>query len=297
MDINEFYDQNPERRESEEIEFGFDWRDSTGKRHQLVWVAATGELYTIADGDPPGVELLGVVETRSRLEDTLAGWQIAMDEPDSVTWVLDRLAGLDEPAGGTGQRAIRPLSPGAEVNYQPSQSDDPLFGVLLTLAMATVTVVLVVVVGLLLDFPNVIAAAIGCFLAMTIMVGFTSQGREMSENLQIWHSTRAAIGRPGLRESRRAIKEGRAVDDAALAPYTIRIAERSRLVLARSVPWWWYALAAVLLVLSIVNANVVGAVVFGLALVSMPALRYFNRGRLEKVERSIAANRQLLDAP
>lgn len=296
MDINEFYDQNPERRESEEIEFGFDWQDSAGKRHQLVWVEATGELYTIADGDPPDVELLGVVETRSRLEDTLAGWQIAMDEPDSVTWVLDRLAGRDEPVGGTGEGAIHPPSPGAGVIHQPSQSDDPLFRVLLTIGMATATVVLVLLLWPLLGLPNVAAAAIGCFLGMTIMVGFTPMGRDMAEDLRAWRSTRAAIGRRGLRESRRAIKEGRAVDDAALAPHTIRIAERSRLLLTRSVPWWWYALSAGLLFLSIVNGNVVGAVVFGLALVSMPALRYFKRGRLERVERSIAANRQLLEA-
>lgn len=40
-----------------------------------------------------------------------------------------------------------------------------------------------------------------------------------------------------------------------------------------------------------------GAVVFGLTFVSMPVLRYVTRGRLQRVERSIAANRQLLDAP
>ena len=49
MDIEEFYDADPRRRESEEIEFGREWSDASGMRTELSWVAATGELYTMAE--------------------------------------------------------------------------------------------------------------------------------------------------------------------------------------------------------------------------------------------------------
>ena len=49
MDIEEFYDADPRRRESEEIEFGREWSDASGMRTELSWVAATGELYAMAE--------------------------------------------------------------------------------------------------------------------------------------------------------------------------------------------------------------------------------------------------------
>jgi hypothetical protein len=112
MDIEEFYDTDPRRRESEEIEFGREWSDARGMRTELSWVAATGELYTMAEPaeavemDPFGdtrvdnlptelvtVEILGVVPTREEIDGVLAGWEAAMDQgPDSIQWVRDRLA-------------------------------------------------------------------------------------------------------------------------------------------------------------------------------------------------------------
>ncbi len=49
MDIEEFYDADPRRRESDEIEFGREWKDANGMRTELSWVAATGELYAMAE--------------------------------------------------------------------------------------------------------------------------------------------------------------------------------------------------------------------------------------------------------
>jgi hypothetical protein len=112
MDIEEFYDADPRRRESEEIEFGREWSDASGMRTELSWVADTGELYAMAEPaesvemDPFGdtrvddlptelvtVEILATVPTRAAVDELLAGWEDAMGKgPDSLQWVRDRLA-------------------------------------------------------------------------------------------------------------------------------------------------------------------------------------------------------------
>jgi hypothetical protein len=112
MDIEEFYDADPRRRESEEIEFGREWSDATGMRTELCWVADTGELYAMAEPaesvemDPFGdtrvdnlptelvtVEILGTIASREEVDQLLAGWEGAMEKgPNSIQWVRDRLA-------------------------------------------------------------------------------------------------------------------------------------------------------------------------------------------------------------
>jgi hypothetical protein len=112
MDIEEFYDADPRRRESEETEFGREWSDANGMRTELSWVADTGELYAMAEPagsvemDPVGdtrvddlptealqVEVLGVVPDRAQVERLLSGWEGAMEQgPNSLQWVRDRIA-------------------------------------------------------------------------------------------------------------------------------------------------------------------------------------------------------------
>jgi hypothetical protein len=112
MDIEEFYDADPRRRESEEIEFGREW-SSSGVRTELSWVADTGELYAMAEPagsvemDPLGdtrvddlptelvtVEILGVIADRAEVDQLLAGWEGAMGAKggNSIQWVRDRIA-------------------------------------------------------------------------------------------------------------------------------------------------------------------------------------------------------------
>jgi hypothetical protein len=110
MDIEQFYDADPRRRESEETEFGREWSDANGVRTELAWVADTGELYAMAEPveavymDPVGdtrvgelptelvtVEILGVVTDRAQLDQILAGWEDAMGATNSIQWVRDRL--------------------------------------------------------------------------------------------------------------------------------------------------------------------------------------------------------------
>ena len=111
MDIEEFYDENPARRGSEEFEYGSDWSDANGARLELSWVESTGELYTMMEPVEPiisdmfgdehlqsmptrllVVEVLGVVAPRRQLDVLLHGWADAMGQADSLSWVRDRLA-------------------------------------------------------------------------------------------------------------------------------------------------------------------------------------------------------------
>lgn len=110
MNIEEFYDADERRRQSPEIEYGRDWRDSRGTRYELSWIEDTGELYAMREPveegvlDPFGdwyptwlptnnvtVRVLAHVNSREELEGALAGWEDAMAAPDSTRWVAERL--------------------------------------------------------------------------------------------------------------------------------------------------------------------------------------------------------------
>lgn len=111
MDIEEFYDADPRRRASSEVELGREWRDRFGVRYELNWVADTGELYVMREprpidewedpfgglhvppGSPDGmtVRVIGHIDTHDQLEQVLAGWEGAMAGDDSVGWLVERL--------------------------------------------------------------------------------------------------------------------------------------------------------------------------------------------------------------
>ena len=115
MDIEQFYDADPRRRPSTEVEFGTEWRDSLGVRYELNWIADTGELYTMREPVPPEwedpfggihvrsgdsaptdgmtVSVIASVSTRERVEEVLRGWEKAIDEQNSISWLVDRLRG------------------------------------------------------------------------------------------------------------------------------------------------------------------------------------------------------------
>ena len=99
MNIEEFYDQDPRRRASDEVEFGREWTEQHG-RFEVSWIAETGEVYAMAE--PRGrhgvttesmtVEVLGVVEGRDAIDAALDGWEGAMPHPESLGWVRARVA-------------------------------------------------------------------------------------------------------------------------------------------------------------------------------------------------------------
>jgi hypothetical protein len=105
MDIEEFYEQDPRRRASDEIEFGREWSEND-RRFEVSWVADTGEVYVMAEPysrheistESVTVEVLGAIEGRDAITSALAGWPEAMAKPNSLAWVRERVAG----ASGSG---------------------------------------------------------------------------------------------------------------------------------------------------------------------------------------------------
>lgn len=110
MNIEEFYDADERRRESQELELGSDWSDATGRRYDLGYVVATGELYLMAapvaevyedtfgdtgvipeQVDELSVEILGIVPTTDEMHTLLEGWQSAMSTRGSVEWLRSKL--------------------------------------------------------------------------------------------------------------------------------------------------------------------------------------------------------------
>jgi hypothetical protein len=110
VDLEQFYNEDSRRRHSEELEFGRDWTDEQG-RCEVSWVAETGELYAMREpeigyaADGLGgmwvegaqtrdlmVEVLGVVDSRDAIASVMSGWEQAMLEPNSLSWVRARVA-------------------------------------------------------------------------------------------------------------------------------------------------------------------------------------------------------------
>ena len=103
MDIEEFYDQAPRRRASDEIEFGREWSEN-GLRFEVSWISDTGEVYVMAEPtsrheistESVTVEVLGVIQGQDAINSTLEGWQEVMAKPNSLEWVRGRVAGARE---------------------------------------------------------------------------------------------------------------------------------------------------------------------------------------------------------
>jgi hypothetical protein len=99
VDIEQFYDADPRRRASDEIQFGREWTEGP-MYFEVAWIADTGELYAMAEPyDRRGVsteqvtvEVLAVLEGRAVIDAVMAGWQDAMSGEDSLAWVRARAA-------------------------------------------------------------------------------------------------------------------------------------------------------------------------------------------------------------
>jgi hypothetical protein len=111
MNIEQFYAANEARRSSGEIEFGDAWTDAHGARNELSWIVDTGELYLMLsptaivsedlffgttlhlDDAMEGLRVfvLANVPTHDAVATLLDGWANAMEQPNSLQWLSDRL--------------------------------------------------------------------------------------------------------------------------------------------------------------------------------------------------------------
>jgi hypothetical protein len=112
MDIEEFYDGDPRRRPSAEIELGSQWRDRHDVHYELNYVEDTGELYVMQEPPPhewedpfggihvfskPGdvdaltVRVLAHIGTVDQLHQILAGWEEASGGEGGAEWLAERL--------------------------------------------------------------------------------------------------------------------------------------------------------------------------------------------------------------
>lgn len=99
--LSNFYNADPRRIQSRELDVGLWWRQETaGPLHRAAWVSDTGELYLVRLGpvEEGGgqVEVLAVVDDRERLESVLRGWREECGSPNSLTWLRERAATLGE---------------------------------------------------------------------------------------------------------------------------------------------------------------------------------------------------------
>src|SRR5580698_9347507 len=125
MDIDEFYEADPRRRASAELELGSEWLGKDGVVHELNYVEDTGELYVLREPaphvredpfggmhitDPPGYEnkitvhVIAKIPTVDDLHRILDGWQEAMREEgeQGTHWLGQRLMAAGVAVGPTG---------------------------------------------------------------------------------------------------------------------------------------------------------------------------------------------------
>jgi hypothetical protein len=100
--LSNFYHADVRRRCSREQDVGLWWRiGANGPLYRAAWVIDTGELYVtrlgrLQDGNGE-VVVLGRARNRDQLEAVLDGWQDVCPQPDSMTWLRHRAAGLAPP--------------------------------------------------------------------------------------------------------------------------------------------------------------------------------------------------------
>jgi hypothetical protein len=123
MDIDEFYEADPRRRASAELELGSEWVGRDGVNHELNYVEDTGELYVLREPaphvteDPFGglhvstpegydgkmtVHVIARIDSVDSVHRILTGWQDAMHGEDATGWLGGRLREAAVAVGPTG---------------------------------------------------------------------------------------------------------------------------------------------------------------------------------------------------
>lgn len=94
-DQQAFFDADPARRRSDEVELGATWRSGTSETWTLSWLCDTGELYLVRNdslvGAASALVVLAVVPTERDLDALLEGWQDARWAEGGLAWLDHRL--------------------------------------------------------------------------------------------------------------------------------------------------------------------------------------------------------------
>ena len=144
MDISEFYDGDPRRRESSEVRFGDGWSTETDEHstYRAEWLFETGELYVVREPHPGGlfarfldqldidqvevkqltVEILGTFKDEQAVQASAGRLGQAHDQAESLDWLREAAAARRSTAGvrqrNTSSRRGR-QSPTADVAVGP----------------------------------------------------------------------------------------------------------------------------------------------------------------------------------
>jgi hypothetical protein len=114
MDISEFYDGDPRRRESSEVPFGDGWSTEADEHstYRANWLYETGELYVVREPHPGGlfaryldqldidqvdvseltVEVLATFADEQAVQAALRGWDKHMQKHESLKWLREAAA-------------------------------------------------------------------------------------------------------------------------------------------------------------------------------------------------------------
>jgi hypothetical protein len=161
--------------------------------------------------------------------------------------------------------------------------------------MATVTAVLMLVVGVATHVGQPALPAIGCFVGMFVLVQFTSVGKSFGGSGR--RAAQRDLPRSQRREVVRAVRQGRAVANPDLAPAAVELARDWQRVFApRPRREWWLIgppLAAALAVLAAVRGSTGGAWFFGSCTALSVLVAPLRRRMRRRAEAAALANESL----
>jgi hypothetical protein len=94
-----FYEADPRRLASREVDVGLWWRQSEdGPLYRAAWVLDTGELYLVRLGPRTAgggtVELLARAGSYAELDDLIGGWREQCGAPSSLSWLREHALGI-----------------------------------------------------------------------------------------------------------------------------------------------------------------------------------------------------------
>jgi hypothetical protein len=91
MNLQDFYNENPDRNDSQEIDFGVWWLDGNKPfpRYRVSYIVETSEVYAL-NLVTRDVQVLGICDPKD-IRDVLSGWEKECGQPYGLQWVRDRL--------------------------------------------------------------------------------------------------------------------------------------------------------------------------------------------------------------